>query len=103
MAEPFGVPAGRVSSEVPGAHPGGPRPIPPTADSSTEAGDEESDASGGNGVGEPEAEAETEAQAEAEPPEAVTTPTAVAIGEGEELIELSDEEKAAVPTRSDDA
>ena len=29
-------------------------------------------------------------------------PTAVAIGEGEEIIELTDEEKAAVPTRSDD-
>jgi hypothetical protein len=103
MAEPFGVPAGRVSSEVPGAHPGGPRPIPPTADSSTEAGDEGSDASGGgNGVGEPEAEADTEAQAEAEPPEVATKPTAVPIGEGEELIELSDEERAAVPTRSDE-
>ena len=103
MAEPFGVPAGRVSSEVPGAHPGGPRPIPPTPDSSTEAGDEGGDATAGNGVGEPEAEADTEAQAEAETPQAATTPTAVPIGEGEELIELSDEEKAAVPTRSDDA
>ena len=29
-------------------------------------------------------------------------PTAVAIGEGEEIIELTDEEKAAVPTRSDE-
>jgi len=28
MAEPFGVPAGRASSEVPGAIPGGPRPLP---------------------------------------------------------------------------
>jgi len=28
MAEPFGVPAGRSSSEVPGAIPGGPRPLP---------------------------------------------------------------------------
>ena len=27
MAEPFGVPAGRTSSEVPGAHPDGPRPM----------------------------------------------------------------------------
>jgi hypothetical protein len=27
MAEPFGVPAGRASSEVPGAHPDGPRPM----------------------------------------------------------------------------
>ena len=32
MAEPFGVPAGRVSSDVPGVIPGGPRPIPPTGD-----------------------------------------------------------------------
>ncbi|MGH2401215.1 MAG: hypothetical protein ACRDE6_00760, partial [Candidatus Limnocylindria bacterium] len=29
MAEPFGVPAGRVSSDVPGVIPGGPRPLPP--------------------------------------------------------------------------
>jgi len=28
MAEPFGVPAGRASSEVPGANPGVPRPLP---------------------------------------------------------------------------
>ena len=28
MAEPFGVPAGRVSSDVPGVIPGGPRPLP---------------------------------------------------------------------------
>ena len=33
MAEPFGVPAGRASSEVPGAIPGGPRPMPPSGDS----------------------------------------------------------------------
>ena len=32
MAEPFGVPAGRVSSDVPGVIPGGPRPIPPTGE-----------------------------------------------------------------------
>ena len=30
MAEPFGVPAGRVSSDVPGVIPGGPRPLPPS-------------------------------------------------------------------------
>ena len=84
MAEPFGVPAGRVSSDVPGAIPGGPRPIPPTADS-PEGDDEDSD-----GVG-PQ-----------EPSEAESKPTAVHVGEGEEVIELSDEERAAVPSRSDD-
>src|SRR5690606_15269740 len=38
MAEPFGVPAGRASSEVPGAHPGGPRPLPPSDGSREPAG-----------------------------------------------------------------
>jgi hypothetical protein len=102
MAEPFGVPAGRVSSEVPGALPGGPRPIPPTADSPKPVDEE----GGGDGTEPSEAVADNEEEAEAEV-EAVDSngtpkPTAVPIGEGEELIELSDEERAAVPTRSDD-
>jgi hypothetical protein len=95
MAEPFGVPAGRVSSDVPGVHPGGPRPLPPSDgpdDASepearpgpTEAGD---DASNGQGSDEDAAE---------------TSPMAVRIGEGEEVIELPDEEREAIPTRSDD-
>jgi hypothetical protein len=84
MAEPFGVPAGRVSSDVPGAIPGGPRPIPPTADSP------EDDDEGSDGV-EPKPTASNE-----------SAPTAVPVGEGEEVIDLSDEERAAVPSRSDD-
>jgi hypothetical protein len=92
MAEPFGVPAGRVSSEVPGAHPGGPRPLPPATDKDRE--DEQ-------------ASADAERSAGREPDEgtggpAAEPPTAVSVGDGEEVIELSDEEKAAVPARSDD-
>ena len=102
MAEPFGVPAGRVSSEVPGAHPGGPRPIPPTTDSAKgdEAEGEETRVGAGSGDG---AEAKRDARAEAAPrPAAASRPTPVAVPDGEEVIELSDEERAAVPTRSDD-
>lgn len=105
MAEPFGVPAGRVSSEVPGAHPGGPRPIPPTPDSPPGAGEDAeaeepeqpttaAEPKGGDGrsaADEPEAA-----------PAPLPKPAAVKIGEGEEVIELSHEEKAAVPSRSDD-
>jgi hypothetical protein len=92
MAEPFGVPAGRVSSEVPGAHPGGPRPLPP---SSQAAADDEAEASAAEAAAGDGAGASTE---EDDGPER----TAVAIGEGEEIIELSDEEREALPTRSDD-
>jgi hypothetical protein len=110
MAEPFGVPAGRVSSEVPGALPGGPRPIPPTPDSASpdEPGAETESEN-------PPDEAETAATAdggdgrmpspEPEPdaaPAPIPRPAAVKVGEGEEIIELTDEEKAAVPSRSDD-
>jgi hypothetical protein len=104
MAEPFGVPAGRVSSEVPGAHPGGPRPIPPTGDSPKPVPGE---GEGDDGT-EPAAAAEDEQEAQVQPKGEASEsnggpkPTAVPIGEGEELIELSDEEKAAVPTRSDE-
>ena len=110
MAEPFGVPAGRVSSDVPGAIPGGPRPLPPaegapreeegTPESEQEeapvAAADATDAAAGDGKpANPE-----EAAADAASAEGQATP--VPIGEGEELIELSDDEKAAIPTRSDD-
>ncbi|MDQ2689742.1 MAG: hypothetical protein M3Y29_05660 [Chloroflexota bacterium] len=88
MAEPFGVPAGRASSEVPGAHPGGPRPLPPAGDAPAP---ELAEPKATDGKQAPAASAE-------EPPK----PTAVPIGEGEELIELPEEEKQAIPTRSDD-
>ena len=104
MAEPFGVPAGRVSSDVPGVHPGGPRPLPsadePSADeppaneptagarpSETAVGTSEPEGSNGQGGAR---------QADS------TAPMAVHVGDGEEVIELSDEERAAIPTRSDD-
>ena len=95
MAEPFGVPAGRVSSEVPGAHPGGPRPLPPATDKDREdeqasADAERSAARADKGTN------EGTVNPTAEPP------TAGSVGDGEEVIELSDEEKAAVPARSDD-
>jgi hypothetical protein len=105
MAEPFGVPAGRVSSDVPGVIPGGPRPIPPTGDSPEEIAE-------GKGEGEGEAEAEDQAaeaaggeSGDGKPdaaPEAAQPATAVPIGDDEEILELSDEEREAVPTRSDD-
>jgi hypothetical protein len=105
MAEPFGVPAGRVSSDVPGVIPGGPRPIPPTGDAP------ESDTEGERDEGEPDdedkpAEATGDASGngvtDAPPAEAEQRPTAVPIGDDEEILELSDEERAAVPTRSDE-
>ena len=101
MAEPFGVPAGRVSSEVPGAHPGGPRPIPPTTDSAK--GDEPRGDEAGTVDGSDGTEAKPDAKADAAPRRAAASrPTPVAVPDGEEVIELSDEEKAALPTRSDD-
>jgi hypothetical protein len=99
MAEPFGVPAGRSSSEVPGAHPGGPRPLPPTGEGSGRA----------SPVTAPDSEAGDADEPAAEPPTAdqasdggATAGTAVPVGEGEEVIELGPEEREAVPTRSDD-
>jgi len=98
MAEPFGVPAGRVSSEVPGAHPGGPRPLPPAsqsaADEEAEAHAEESAASGtaaDDGASDDAAEAANAA-----------TATPLRIGDGEEVLELDEGERAEIPTRSDD-
>jgi len=92
MAEPFGVPAGRVSSDVPGVIPGGPRPLPATEDPeqrrSTPPANVETESNGG-----PTAQEEAKAEPEVK---------AVPIGTGEEVIGLSDEEREAVPTRSDD-
>ena len=110
MAEPFGVPAGRVSSDVPGAIPGGPRPLPPAGDGR---------AAPEPGTGEPvaaESEPSEDDVSEPDPPTAVeddaddeeadfeTTPraTAVRIGEGEEIIDLTAEDRDAIPTRSDE-
>jgi hypothetical protein len=88
MAEPFGVPAGRVSSDVPGVIPGGPRPLPAAEPTAPQAASGDSDKA---------KDAAAEATGSDEP-----KPTAVPIGDGEEVVELPEEEKAAVPTRSDD-
>jgi len=102
MAEPFGVPAGRGSSEVPGAHPGGPRPLPPApAPESSDGGEPRAfspapEADTTEGVDDRD-EAEADDQADDD------RPTPVAIGEGEELLDLDEEDElAAVPNRSDD-
>lgn len=111
MAEPFGVPAGRVSSDVPGVIPGGPRPLPPSGDGSAEpepgtgapvASDEDGDG------GEPLAEApgpldEAGQEAALVDDGDQTGATAVQIGEDEEIIDLTEEDREAIPTRSDDA
>ena len=105
MAEPFGVPAGRVSSDVPGVIPGGPRPIPPTGDA-PESGDEgepeESEGDDASEPGEATGDISGNGVTETPPAEATERPAAVAIGDDEEILELSDEERAAVPTRSDE-
>ena len=110
MAEPFGVPAGRVSSDVPGVIPGGPRPLP----AADEAGGAQAPAQRSEAATAPPAGAEALATGAAErdaKPERATDAdrdgddakaAAVPIGEGEELIELGEEERAAIPTRSDD-
>lgn len=98
MAEPFGVPAGRVSSDVPGVHPGGPRPLPPTPESEPGAEPESEP-----GTAEPAATADADSNGEMpSADESSARPMAVRIGDGEEVIELSDEEREAIPTRSDD-
>jgi hypothetical protein len=100
MAEPFGVPAGRVSSEVPGAHPGGPRPLPPSsqadADDEAEATAAEAAAGGVSSAGEI-----NDGEADGSEPTAATA-TPLTVGDGEEVLELGDDERAEVPTRSDD-
>ena len=105
MAEPFGVPAGRVSSDVPGVIPGGPRPIPPTGDA-PESGDEGEPDDGENDEASTPSEAIGDVSGngvtDTPPADATERPTAVPIGDDEEILELSDEERAAVPTRSDE-
>lgn len=54
MAEPFGVPAGRASSEVPGAFPGGPRALPASGEGSVAKGP--GNAPGGDGRAKPAAD-----------------------------------------------
>ena len=96
MAEPFGVPAGRVSSEVPGAHPGGPKPLPP-------AGGPGPSAARPRAGGTQPAPDNGSHPAEGATSEAVAADRrAVTIGNGEEAVGLSDEERAAIPARSDD-
>jgi len=105
MAEPFGVPAGRVSSDVPGVIPGGPRPIPPTGDapeSGNEGERDEGEPAEADRPAEPTGDASGNGVTEALPAEGKQRPTAVPIGDDEEILELSDEERAAVPTRSDE-
>jgi hypothetical protein len=121
MAEPFGVPAGRVSSDVPGVIPGGPRPLPPSSDSDDdEPGDAPDDLPGTTAEAAEGADADDATDAGAAPAEGPPEPPgasgengtghaadarqalAVAIGEDEEILELTDEDRAAIPTRSDD-
>jgi hypothetical protein len=97
MAEPFGVPAGRVSSEVPGAHPGGPRPLPPASQA---AADEEADARAAETAA-ADTTAESDASDGADRTERATSVTSLAVGDGEEILELDEGERAEVPTRSD--
>jgi len=111
MAEPFGVPAGRVSSDVPGAIPGGPRPLPPADEAAkadeaasvahheAEAAGDASDVDGERGSADP---GPVGAVSDTGRDDGDAEVAAVSIGEDEEVIELSDEERAEVPTRSDD-
>jgi hypothetical protein len=101
MAEPFGVPAGRVSSDVPGVIPGGPRPLPAAAEKPAE--EPAKAEAGGTGDGKRgKASKPSDEAPEAVADAGAAKSTALTIGEGEEIVELSDEEKAAVPSRSDD-
>ena len=98
MAEPFGVPAGRVSSEVPGAHPGGPRPLPPASQA---AADEEAESKAAE-IAEGGTDAAAEPAGDARDAESVTSTTPLTVGNGEEVLELDEGERAEIPTRSDD-
>jgi len=95
MAEPFGVPAGRVSSDVPGVIPGGPRPLPAVEDPTVPLAPRETEVPD---AAVPEAEVSVPEPADKD----ASKPMALPIGEGEEVIDLSEDEKAALPTRSDD-
>ncbi len=115
MAEPFGVPAGRVSSDVPGVHPGGPRPLPPAADTSgDDGGSEDAESEGDDAESEGDDGASEDAAHDGSSEDAgsadasdngkeAAPPLAISVPDDEEiLIDLSDEEREAVPTRSDD-
>ena len=101
MAEPFGVPAGRVSSEVPGAHPGGPRPIPAASETvplgAIPPRRDPTPVPANGDAPHDDDEADTTSADDGEPQSA-----AVAIGDDEEVLELSEEEREAIPSRSDD-
>jgi len=101
MAEPFGVPAGRASSEVPGAHPGGPRPMSASSGSEPSGADGAGRAAPVSGAS-PAAESGSSGRSVGPPSSTVATAAAVPIGEGEEVVELSEEERAEIPTRSDE-
>ena len=97
MAEPFGVPAGRVSSEVPGAHPGGPRPLPPAREAASAGGPSPQQAPGAARP-DPAPAAQPSAAASAQP----SAQAAVPVGGKQEGAPLDEEARAAVPSRSDD-
>ncbi|MCV0403497.1 MAG: hypothetical protein K5924_07270 [Chloroflexi bacterium] len=109
MAEPFGVPAGRVSSDVPGAIPGGPRPMPP-APEQPPASSPRPEARAFPAPMAPPAADEPGQDPDGDEngrqvdsgPEREERPTAVAAGTGEEVLELDDEARESMPTRSDD-
>ena len=98
MAEPFGVPAGRVSSEVPGAHPGGPRPLPPASQAAAE---EEAEAKAAEAAAADNGAGNQASHGGGDTGES-STATPLAIGDGEEVLELDERERAEIPTRSDD-
>ncbi len=101
MAEPFGVPAGRVGSDVPGIIPGGPRPLPASLEAPKESMPDSGDGNQAKEKGKDAATAKDAGPAKEHAP-AEPAATAVPVGEDEEVIDLSDEERATVPTRSDD-
>ena len=102
MAEPFGVPAGRVSSDVPGVIPGGPRPIPPTGDGPARKEGEDREEPTETAQAAADASDDEKPDADAPAAQLGPRPTAVPIGDDEEILPLYDEEREAVPTRSDD-
>lgn len=99
MAEPFGVPAGRVSSEVPGAHPGGPRPLPPASQA---AADEEAEAKSAEAAADGASDGGDLASGDDTNHDGTDGTTPLSIGDGEEVLDLDEGERAEIPTRSDD-
>lgn len=111
MAEPFGVPAGRVSSDVPGAIPGGPRPLPPASPEGEPVPEFGADVADGFEAAEEQHVADSPESASTDGAEPIAdgsladqevTATAVRIGDDEEILQLSEEDREAIPTRSDD-